>query len=406
MKRIAHEPSKRAVGIGAIGMLLAAALGAPAWAGGRGAGGAAASAAPPVLQSETADITPFTGLKAHELTYSTMDGLTGGGIRIIDGNTAKLVGTVYSSQYANFAWAPDGRTLYVSETYWTLGNRGRREDVLSIYGGATLANEGEITLPGRLISDPKTHTFALSADGRYAYDYSFQPAPSVTVIDLHARKVLTSVEIPGCGLVFPFGRRGFASLCADGSLAVTDLDAQGRYTVHRTRRFFDFLHDPVMDESVADGRSGLALFVTYDGWVHPVHLADSPRFDKPWSIEQAAGLSPATSHVGQITWRPGGQVPFAYEPSRHRLFVLMHEGPPWSFEKAGTEIWVLDTREHRLIDRWEVPESAYLLAVTRDAHPLLFALSHEWLWVMNADSGAVRRATRIVTPGLVRVGGE
>jgi methylamine dehydrogenase heavy chain len=401
MKRFAREARKAGAGA-ALSVLLAAGICAPAW----GAGNGAAHGAPPVLQSETAGVTPFTGLTAHELTYSGMDGVTTGGIRIIDGDTAKTVATVYCSQYANFAWAPDGRTLYVSETYWTLGNRGKREDVLSIYGGPTLRNEDEIALPGRLISDPKTHTFALSLDGHYGYNYSFQPAPAVTVIDLRTRKVLTSVEVPGCGLVFPFGRRGFASLCADGSMAVADVNAQGKYVVHRTQRFFDVMSDPVMDESVADEHSDLALFITYDGWVHPVHLADEPKFAKPWSIEAAAGMSPATSHVGQITWRPGGQVPFAYERSRHRLFVLMHEGPPWSFEKPGTQIWVLDARTHRLLHRWEVPEHAYLLAVTQDAHPLLFALSYRWLWVMNAESGAVRRATQIVEPGLVRVKGE
>ena len=360
---------------------------------------------PPVLQSETADITPFLGFTAHDLAYSGLDDVTTGGIRIVDGDTARSVATVYSSQYANFAWAPDDRTLYVSETYWTLGDRGKREDVLSIYGGPTLRNEGEIALPERLISDPKTHTFALSPDGQYGYDYSFQPASSVSVIDLHARRMITQVGIPGCALVYPFGKRGFASLCADGSLAEADVNARGQYTVRRSKPFFQVLKDPVMDESVADRRTGLALFVTYDGWVHPVHLADSPRFAAPWSIEQAAGMSPATSTVGQITWRPGGQVPFAYERSRHRLFVLMHEGPPWSYETAGTEIWVLDVRDHRLLARWPVPESAYLLAVTQDAHPLLFALSQTWLWVMNADTGAVQRAAPIVTPGVVRVGG-
>jgi methylamine dehydrogenase heavy chain len=366
----------------------------------------AAHAAPPVLQSETAGVTPFQGLTAHELAYSAMDAIAPPGIRIIDGDTAKIVGTVYSSEYANFNWAPDHRTLYISETYWTLGNRGKREDVLSIYGGLTLSNEGEITLPGRLLSDPRTHTFALSADGHYAYDYSFQPAPSVSVIDLKQRKLLTSVEIPGCGLVYPFGERGFASLCADGSLAVADLDAQGHYVVLRTDRFFDVMNDPVMDESVADTPSALALFITYDGWVHPVHLADHPRFDQPWSIEQAAGLSPATSRVGQITWRPGGQVFAAYQHATGRLFVLMHEGHAWTNDQAGSQIWVLDTRGHRLLHRWDVPQSASLVAVTADAHPLLFALSESWLWVMDPDSGAVLRATQIVPPGLVKVRGE
>ncbi|MGA7540305.1 MAG: amine dehydrogenase large subunit [Steroidobacteraceae bacterium] len=366
----------------------------------------AGHAAPPVLQSETAGVTPFQGLTPHELAYSAMDAIAPSGIRIIDGDTAKIVGTVYSSEYANFAWAPDNRTLYVSETYWTLGNRGKREDVLSIYGGPTLSNEGEITLPPRLISDPKTHTFALSPDGQYGYVYSFQPAPSVGVIDLKQRKVLASVEIPGCGLVYPFGERGFASPCADGSLAVADVDPQGHYVVRRTHRFFDVMTDPVMDESVADTRSGLALFITYDGWIHPVHLSDHPHFDQPWSIEQAAGLSPATSQVGAITWRPGGQGFAAYQQSTARLFVLMHEGHPWSNDQAGSQIWVLDTRAHRLLHRWDVPESALLVAITQDAHPLLFALSESWLWVMNPDSGAVLRATQIVAPGLVKVRGD
>lgn len=402
MNPIAHKAGRVAVGAAGLLMSIAAGIGAPTWA----AQQPAAADAPPVLQSETAGVTPFAGLTPHELSYNTLDGLTGGGIRVIDGDTAKLIATVYSSQYANFAWAPDHRTLYVSETYWTLGNRGQREDVLSIYGGPTLSNEGEIPLPGRLISDPKTNTFALSPDGRYAYDYTFQPAPGVSVTDLNARKVVTSVEIPGCGLVFPFGKRGFASLCADGSLAVADLDRQGKYSVHRTKRFFDIMKDPVMDESVADRGSGLALFITNDGWVHPVQLGDAPRFDPAWSIEVAAGLSPATSTVGQITWRPSGQVPFAYDAPRRRLFALMREDSPWNNEKAGSEIWVLDARHHRLLHRWPVPESALLVAITPDAHPLLFALSQEWLWVMDPDSGALLRATEIVTPGLVRVRGE
>lgn len=402
MKRIVRDAVRLAAALGGVAMCIGAGAGNPAWGGQEGASGAT----PPVLQSETAGVTPFTGLTPHELTYSTMDGLTGGGIRVIDGDDTKLVATVYSSQYANFAWAPDHRTLYISETYWTLGNRGKREDVLSIYGGPALRNEGEITLPGRLISDPKTHTFELSPDGRYAYDYSFQPAPAVSVTDLQARKVVASVEIPGCGLVFPFGRRGFASLCADGSLAVADVDRQGKYTVHRTKRFFDIMTDPVMDESVADRHSGLALFITNDGWVHPVHLADTPNFEPPWSIEKAAGLSPATSDPGHVTWRPSGQVPFAYDGSRHRLFALMREGTAWNNEKAGSEIWVLDVVHHRLLHRWQVPESALLVAVTHDEHPLLFALSQEWLWVMDPDSGAMLRATRIVMPGLIRVRGE
>jgi len=356
---------------------------------------------PPVLQSETATVTAFQGLTAHDLVYSG----NAGGIRILDGDTAKLIATVYSSKPVNVALAPDDKTLYLAETYWTLGNRGTREDVLSIYGGKDLNNEGEITLPGRLISDPKTHIFGLSADGHYAYVYNFQPASSVAVVDVRARKVIATVEIPGCGLVFPFGARDFASLCADGSMDAVDSGPRGRYTVHRTKRFFDIEQDPVLDESVVDRYSGLALFVTYDGVVHPVHLGHIPRFEPTWSIEEAAGLSPATTHLGQITWRPGGHVPMAYHRKSGRLFVLMHEGTPWSYEEPGTQVWVLDVRSHKLLARFDVPESAETLAVTQDAKPLLFAFSGGWLWVLDPASGAVLRAMRGPGAALVAVRG-
>ena len=134
MKRLARSrgaPEITAVLLCGVGWLTPPAQAAPAGA-----------TTPPVLQSETAGVTPFQGLTPHELAYSAMDAIAPPGIRIIDGDTAKPVGTVYSSEYANFAWAPDNRTLYVSETYWTMGNRGKREDVLSIYGGPTLQNEG------------------------------------------------------------------------------------------------------------------------------------------------------------------------------------------------------------------------------------------------------------------------
>jgi hypothetical protein len=84
----------------------------------------------------------------------------------------------------------------------------------------------------------------------------------------------------------------------------------------------------------------------------------------------------------------------------------MHEGHPWSSEQGGSQVWVLDAGRHRLLERFDVPESATLVAVTQDGEPLLFALSDGWLWVLSADSGAVLRATRIVAPGLVRVRGH
>jgi len=41
--------------------------------------------------------------------------------------------------------------------------------------------------------------------------------------------------------------------------------------------------------------------------------------------------------------------------------------------------------------------------VTQDADPLLFAISEEYLWVLNPDSGEVERTARVRSPSLVGV---
>lgn len=354
---------------------------------------------PPVLQSETAGITPLRPLKAHDLLLLS----DRGGAQIIDGDTLRLLGTIYTAHYANIAIGPDNGTFYVAETYWSRGNRGTREDLLSVYQCPRLDLAAEITLPGRLISDPKTHVFDLSADGRYAYIYNFQPASSVVVVDLHARKVIGSVETPGCGLVYPWGARGFASLCADGSLATADVNAKGEYSLKRTHKFFDIDNDPIFDESVVDRHTGRGFFLSYTGLLYEAQLGDEARIASPWSIQEAAGLSRATTRVGDITWRPSGSVLIAHHRASERLFVLMHEGPHWEYEKPGTEIWAIDVRRRKVLARLEVPEAASIVAVTPDASPILFAISDEWLWALDPESGAVLRATHVRSPALVAV---
>jgi len=358
-----------------------------------------AKAPPPVLESEVATVTPLRPIKAHDLFIGQFDG----GVRIIDGDTAKTLGQVYSSRYSNFALAPDNAFLYVAESYWARGNRGPREDLLSVYSTGKLDLVAEIKLPGRLISDPKTHNFHLSADGHYGYVYNFQPASSVVVVDLQKRKVVESVEIPGCGQALPWGARGFAALCADGAMAVANVDAKGKYSVKRTDKFFDVDNDPIFDESVIDRQTGEAFFLSYTGLIYPVKLGDTPQIGQPWSMQRAAGLAPATTKVGHETWRPSGSILSTYHRASGRLFVLMHEGMHWDYAKPGSEVWVLDTKQQKLITRLELPMAAGSIAVTQDAEPVLFAIGEGRLWVLNPDSGDVLRTTRLMGASLVAV---
>ena len=338
--------------------------------------------APPVLEAEVADVVPLRPLKDHDLLIG---GGEGGGVRIIDGDTLQHVAQLYTAPHSNYAVDPLGHFFYVAETYWSLGNRGQRRDLVTVYDGATLNLAGEIPLPGRLLTDPKTANFDISSDGHFGYVYNFEPASSVVVVDLHKRKVTASLSLPGCGLVYAWGERSFASLCADGTLATV----VGTGPVARTQPFFDAEHDPVFDESVVDRKTGKAFFLTYTGSLFEVQLAEHPQIGASWSLQQAAGLSPATTATGRVTWRPGADRLAAYHRRSGRLFVLMHEGVHWTQAQPGTEVWVLDTASRKLLARYPVPQSASSIAVTQDVQPVLFALSEEWLWVLNPDTGEV-----------------
>lgn len=343
-----------------------------------------AAAEGPVLEAEVADIAKLRPLKDHDLIISG----GGEGAKILDGDTLQHVAQLYTAPHSHVAVDPQGRYFYVAESYWSLGNRGQRRDLLTVYQGDTLNRTAEIALPGRLYSDPKSAGFALSSDGHFGYVYNFDPASSVIVVDLQKRKIAGTVSIAGCGLVYAWGPRGFASLCADGTMA----SVVGTGPVNRSPAFFDAGKDPVFDESVFDRQSNKALLLTYTGKLYTVDLAEKPRIGAPWSIQQAAGLSAATTQAGQVTWRPGGVRLAAYHRASGRLFVLMHEGVHWSHAQPGTEVWVLDTVNQKVEGRYALPQSANSIAVTQDTHPVLFAVAEEWLWALDAQSGDVLHA--------------
>src|SRR4029079_15946962 len=73
---------------------------------------------PPVLESEVADVAPLPPLKSHDLLVSRNQG----GILVIDGDTLKTMGSIYTAQNTNFALSPDNKFIYVAESYWSHGN--------------------------------------------------------------------------------------------------------------------------------------------------------------------------------------------------------------------------------------------------------------------------------------------
>jgi methylamine dehydrogenase heavy chain len=340
---------------------------------------------------------------------------------IFDADTGKLEGSIPAGYVPNLAIAPDNSQFLVSETYWTHGSRGQRQDLVSIWDAKTLKLVKEITLPGRALVGGKIQDFQLSADGSKAYVYIMRPASSVVWLDLKKQAVGGTVEVPGCALIFPWGASAFASLCGDGSLAMVNLSASGQAAVTHSKPFFDANNDPIYENSFIDRNTGKALFISYTGLVYPAKLDSEAVIEKPWSIQQAAGFAPAGTGVQELAWRPGGGQPAAYHKASGRLFVLMHMGTYWTHKQGGTEVWVLDTNTKKLLKRIplqpiptsglanERPPLYATIGVSQDAEkPLIYLVNDEGGGdvVMDAGTGEILRKVEFAAGESVMVTGN
>jgi methylamine dehydrogenase heavy chain len=336
---------------------------------------------------------------------------------IFDGDNGKMEGNIPSGYIPNLAIAPDNSQLYVAETYWNHGARGKREDLVSIYDAKTLNLVKEITLPGRALV-LKKQNFDISALGSRAYVYIMMPVSSVVWVDLKKQQVGGTVEIPGCALVFPWGEQGFSSLCGDGSLASVVVPASGPAKISHTKPFFDAGNDPIFDNGFVDRATGKAIFVSYTGLVYEAKLGADATVSPPWSIQKAAGYAAAGTGVQELAWRPGGSEMAAYHKASGKLFVLMHPGNYWTHKHGGTEVWVLDTKSHALVSRFPlraVPSSGLgddavpfysNIGVSQDAKPLLYLLNEEGNdVVLDATTGEQLRKIEFAGGNTVSVPG-
>jgi len=323
-----------------------------------------------------------------------------GGATVVEADDPhiKVVGLVPVARGGLMALSSDAGRIYVVETFYSHGNRGTREDVLSVYDGMSLNLLREITVPGRLLTVPQPHLFEISPDAHLAYIYDLFPSSRVHVIDLDASRVLASVDLPGCSLAIPYSSTKFATICGDGTVSAIDIAQAGDPRTAVSKPFFDANHDPVFESSCLDSRTNTAWFLTYSGQIVPVSLGDkAPLVGAGWSINVAAGLPRAGTGEQELAWRPGGrgQVMVLNRASK-RLYVLMHTGDYWTHKQPGTEIWVLDPEDHRLERRISLKAPARGIAVSQDTSPLLYALGDDDEFaVLDATSGEQLRSRKL-----------
>jgi methylamine dehydrogenase heavy chain len=266
-------------------------------------------------------------------------------------------------------FAADG-SLFVPETHYSRGSRGRRTDVVTFYDRTRLTPEDEVLIPAkRAFNALPVGNAALSDDDRFAAVFNMTPATSISIVDLERRRFAGEVETPGCSLVYGAGARRFLMLCAAGRALLIELDDQGNAIRKiRSDAFFDPDSDPVTEKAVRRGDTW--YFASFEGLVHEVDVSGPvPAFREPWSLVSDAERDE--------DWRIGGRQLLAVHRTTGRLYALMHQGPPDSHKEGGSEAWVYDLETRERVQRIALrnPGLTYL------GVPMEFG--QDWIWPFN-----------------------
>lgn len=308
---------------------------------------------------------------------------------IVDGDDGRFLGSVPGGTGIIAPHrAPDGRTIYLAETYYARGTRGARTDIVSFRDAQTLAVTGEVEIPGKR----SEHTSwiggsALSDDGRFLAVFNLNPATSLSIVDLAGRRFAGEIETPGCALAYAAGPRRFFSLCADGTALVVTLDDQGAVASKtKTARFFDARTDPVIEKGVRRGSEW--LFASFEGQVHAIDVGGPElQFAAPWPLAGDADRAES--------WRIGGMQPLAVHDATGRLYALMHQGGTDSHKQSGTEVWAYDLAKHERVQRFALrnPAAAFVLEQAKETPGGAF----DWLLQRTLPNEGIERIA--VTPG-------
>lgn len=293
--------------------------------------------------------------------------MTEGKVVILDiaAKSHNYKGQISTGFFGSFIPSTHRNEVYSAETYYSRGTRGKRTDVLSVWDNATLSVLNEIELPHkkRAQTVSEKNAIQLIDDDKYMLVFNFTPATSVSVIDMLEYKILEEVDIPGCSLIYPSGKRGFSTLCADGSMLSIQLDTQGKVSqeIH-VPSFFNVDEDPLFEKYARINDVG--YFPTFHGYMQPVELAESVANPLPqWDL--------LTVKEREQNWRPGGWQIISGHPNG-QVYLLMHkDGVNGSHKDGGSQVWVYDIKQQQKVKEITLKSHGISLEVTKGVQPLL-----------------------------------
>lgn len=309
------------------------------------------------------------------------------GTSIYDSATGKLLGQVETPILSDMALDPLGKAYYVSQSIWTKGSRGTRQDFITVYDSTGLKVQADIDMPGRLLVGGRKNNFIVSEDGKWGFVYNFSPASSVNLIDMAKRKFVKAIELPGCADLIPNPGVGFSALCSDGSMATVSVMGAKPVITH-TAPFFEATTDPVFDNLPYDKGRKQAVLMTYTGLIQVASISATPTIGAAFSIQEAAGIRKGETKPLEVNWYPGGGQPMAlHRPSGH-LFVLMHQGEYWTHKEGGEEVWEVDLAAKKVVKRLMVEGKPRSIEVTQEASPkIITAGEDETVRVIDPATG-------------------
>lgn len=294
--------------------------------------------------------------------------------------------------------APSRNELFAVETYFSRGTRGTRSDMVTVYDPLTLSPKREIAIPPKRINAlGNTGLSVLSDDERFLLVLNFTPAQSISIVDLDADRFVGEVETPGCASIYPAGARDFYSICGDGGFLHLRLGEQGEVVLkERSKPLFDPLKDLL---STAASRIGDTwYFVSREGQAYAIQMgAEQLQVSKQWSL--------VSTSERDDDWRISGVQHTAVHGESGRLFVLMHQGGPETFQEPGTEVWVYDVRSGEKLQSIELEEQSIAIGVSPGAQPRLYSvdfvlpmplLAGAWIYLTEGQDGVLRRLQQAV----------
>jgi methylamine dehydrogenase heavy chain len=324
--------------------------------------------------------------------------LTDGTANLVDADTGRFLGMLSTGiSFMRVVLPRDGKVIYSPETYFSRGTRGTRTDVVTVYDAATLGVVTEIPIPPKRASGlPAMADSVLTDDDRFLLIYNFNPASSVSVVDMVTRKFVGEVETPGCALIYPTGPRTFFTLCGNGGALIVELDDTGAVAKQsRTDPLFDIDHDPLTEKPVRVGDTW--YFVSFDGQIYPIQSGKAGlTVGDRWWLTTAAERKQG--------WRPGGIQQLAAHVGQNRLYAIMHQGGSDTHKDPGKDIWVYDLATKQRVLKIATRDLASSIQLSTDSDPLLYSIfmGSDKLDVYDPRTGKLRRTLENVgtTPSL------